>query len=320
MNIVDAPTLDVIIVTYNSELHIAACLDRLFDKTPGISITVVDNRSSDNTVRVLGDYPAVELVTNVENIGFARAVNQALARIPQQRPVLLLNPDARFAGREARALAISLTDAPSIGAAAPLVHQTDDRMQVVHGGRAPTVWRMFTHQSGLARLGGRWPFFEGHYARMKDAEASDQPLDVDWVSGGCVIISPAARAIAPRLDETWFMYAEDIEYCWRLRRHGLKVQINPRHEARHEVGGSRDQSRRASSDWLLNLYEFYLRDLRSGVAGPILWRAIVASGLVARATAYTLRSLALSRSSTERQHWRRMAKDFRSYAFDLVTH
>lgn len=312
--------LVAIIVTYNSAGHIGACLDTLLDGTPGITVVVIDNGSSDATVEIVSHYSQVALVANAENVGFARAVNQALARIPEQSPVLLLNPDALFKGSDAQAQARGLVTDPGAGAVAPLVRQTNDRMQVVHGGRVPTVWRMFTHQSGLARLGSRWPIFEGHYARIRDAEASRRPLDVDWVSGGCVIISPAAREVAPTLDETWFMYAEDIEYCWRLRRHGLSVKIDPRHEARHEVGGSRDQSRRASSDWLLNLYEFYLRDLRSGVAGPGLWRAVVASGLLTRATAYTLRSLAPSRSSTERQHWRRMAKDFRSYAFDLVTH
>lgn len=312
--------LVAVIVTYNSERHITACLETLLDGTPGIMVMVVDNQSVDRTVDTLKAHPFVQLIINDENVGFARAVNQALALVPEERPVLLLNPDARLAGRDAVALARTLRSTPNLGAVAPLVHQTEDRMQVVHGGRVPTVWRMFTHQSGLARLGNRWPFFAGHYARMKDAKRTSRPLDVDWVSGGCMLISPAARTMAPRLDETWFMYAEDVEYCWRLRRLGFTVRIDPRFEARHEVGGSRDAARRASSEWLLNLYEFYLRDLRAGVAGPFLWRTVVAGGLLARAVVYGIRAIASEGSSVERRHWRRMARDFRAFATDLVRH
>lgn len=307
-----------IVVTYNSSRHVDPCLTTFFDGTPDLSAVVIDNASQDDTLHRLEGFKNVRVVANANNVGFSKAVNQALALVPVDQPVLLLNPDARFAGRDVRRLLTQVSVRADWGLAAPLVRQTRDFMDVVHGGRAPTLWRMFTHQSGLSRLGARTRLFEGHYSRLNVVAKSPGAYEVDWVSGGCVLISPNARKYAPRLDDTWFMYAEDIEYCLRVRRHGLTVSICPSIEARHEVGGSRTRHTKASSEWILNLHHLYRRDISRGPASAFAWRVVVCAGLLSRAAGYRLRSIQPGRPSDERRHWKSSSTDFTTYAKDLA--
>src|SRR5688572_30125597 len=96
--------LTAIIVTYNSSRHIEECLDAFLDGSHDLSVVIVDNNSQDDTLERIGSRDQTQVVPNQQNVGFSKAVNQALDMVPEDHPVLLLNPDARFSGTDARRL------------------------------------------------------------------------------------------------------------------------------------------------------------------------------------------------------------------------
>lgn len=305
----------VVVVTYNSCGFIDATLKALDLASDNLSVIVVDNASTDGTTAIVSGHPSVELIANRENVGFAQAVNQALAKIPISSFVLLLNPDAVISGEDVRGLANGFATDPRMGICAPLVRQSQDRMRVMHGGRFPTAWRMFLHQSGLsnfARAGGP---FSGHYYHLKNVKRGEI-LDADWVSGGCMMISPRLRSVLPRLDASWFMYAEDIHYCWAAKQVGYAVKIDTRFTATHEVGGSQSVDSKPSPTWLLNLYDFYRRDLNSNTLGRRIWCESVVWGLRARGVFYVAYSKkpGLARDRSIRRQWERKSEEFFEFA------
>ncbi|MDY0914608.1 glycosyltransferase family 2 protein [Rathayibacter festucae] len=278
------PAVSVVVVTYNSVGVIRSCFDALADggePPAGLEVLVVDNLSRDDTVAVLrAEYPWVRIIENTQNAGFSRAVNLGAAHA-SGRHLLLLNPDAQISASAVAGLASLLDADPSIGAVSPLLENEGEDVVIVAAGHAPTIAKMLLHQTGLSRLGRRVPALEGHYLFTADLDGG--PRDVDWVSGGCLMVPLELWRRLDGLTDRWFMYAEDVELCLRIRAEGLRVVLDPRLHALHAMGGSSsDVDGRVGTDWIVNLFDLYgWRMARSGLQQRF-WRAVVLAGMRSR--------------------------------------
>jgi N-acetylglucosaminyl-diphospho-decaprenol L-rhamnosyltransferase len=301
------PVVSVVIVTYNSAQVIAECLDSLTgpltaDGTPAFTheIIVVDNQSTDDTVvLVRARFPHVRVILNPENAGFSRAVNLAAGEA-RGRTLLLLNPDAMIEPQVVDGLAARLLGDPSIGVISPVLENEGEEVRIIAAGHAPTIWRMFLHQTGLSRLGGRFPALEGHY--LFASNFAGRPRDVDWTSGGCLMARTDLWRELAGLTDRWFMYAEDVEFCLRVRSSGARVVVDPTLHATHAMGGSSSNvDGRVNTAWIVNLFDLYgWRMARTG-AQTALWRKVVEVGMLTRVGYFRLSGLRSGRRASAAQ-------------------
>lgn len=304
------PRCSIIIVTYNSAHVVGQCLEALRTDDAGLQVIVVDNASSDDTVSyVRQEFPSIELVEAGDNLGFARGVNLGVSHATGD-VLCLLNPDAVASRAQIREMLTVFAGEPSTGAAGPAITHPDGRLKIVPMGAQPTLWRMFTHYSGLSRLAARFPIFEGHYII---ASALTQQRDVGWIGGGCLFVKRAVWDQVGGLSERWFMYAEDVELCHRITEAGHRLVAVPEVEVEHRVGTSSKGVTSTSSIWITNLLDYYSADLARSPLSVLAWKAVVTLGLWSRAALSGVRYL------TSRQSiWKSQARAFRKYGIDVA--
>ncbi|WP_161799537.1 glycosyltransferase [Pseudarthrobacter siccitolerans] len=289
--------ISVVIVTYNSAHVIGDCLRALVPAAE-LEIIVVDNASRDETLDIVrAEFPAVIIIRNRENRGFAKAVNLG-AESASGDVILLLNPDATIAYENVLSLSASLLADTGLAVIAPVLSDGAGEFRTVSAGMAPTLRNMLNHSAGLSRFGGVIPLFRGHYLLSKDLRA--ESVDVDWVSGGCLMVKRDDWEAVNGLTERWFMYAEDIEFCMRIRERGRRIRIQPNLLASHSIGGSSSNvDGRVNTLWIENLFDLYCWRLSRSRFDRELWRLVVSGGFFARAAFYKLRSLRHGRTLRE---------------------
>ena len=299
-------------VTFNSEHVVSASLGAIAG-SDHLEIIVVDNCSTDGTVELIErDFPDVRVVLNRSNAGFAKAVNLGSSSASAKH-LLLLNPDAVITAESVLALSSALDRRADAAIIAPLVADPDGEFATIGAGHAPTIWRMFTHASGLSRLSKRVPILEGHYLFPFNLRSTTS--DVDWVSGGCLLTRRDDWKSLQGLTERWFMYAEDVDYCLRSRAAGRAVILYSDVHALHAVGGSSSSvDGRFSVAWIRNLYDLYGRLPKTNAPKRLLWRTVVRTGFEGRRAIYAGR-YKLRRREADLVNMRR----FRAYSRALAT-
>jgi N-acetylglucosaminyl-diphospho-decaprenol L-rhamnosyltransferase len=280
--------LTVVLVSYNSREVILSALAPLVG-VDGVDIIVVDNASQDSTVSgIETQFPSVRVMKMAENLGFAKAVNLGIESC-RTANVMLLNPDAVVSIASVRTLVSALTE-PGSGIVAPLIEDQGSRLGILPAGRFPTIWRMLLHFSGVSRMSAGRRALWGHY--LRPANVTSRRLAVDWVTGACMVFSKDTWDLAGRLSERWFMYAEDIDFCFRVRSLGLSVCLLSDATASHLVGQSDSSgSYSANPAWILNLHDFYSSQLARSALHSFSWCFVVSLGLLSRSWAYWLRSV-----------------------------
>ena len=217
------PELTIAIVLYNSAETLPDCVRSIREElVSGFAELIgVDNASPDESVAVLrAEFPAAQVVEMDRNRGFAAGVNAALARA-RGRYWLLLNPDVRAPAGGLRGLVAWMDAHPGLGVASPEIVDVDGRWE--EPGRAlPSVARVLLRLSRLHRLlpaDVRRRIFRGSYWTSGDQ------LNTGWVPGTAMIVRPAAVSTVGLMREELFMYGEDVEWCWRMRRAGWRVGV-----------------------------------------------------------------------------------------------
>jgi N-acetylglucosaminyl-diphospho-decaprenol L-rhamnosyltransferase len=239
--------LSIVIVTYNSSAFIDACLrsTRAVIETVGAEhaeACVVDNQSTDDTVAVVRSaHPWVRVIESDRNGGFAHGVNLGL-RATTGTFVLWLNPDSRFltdAGRGLRDVMTWMDAHPRAGIVGGRMLDPDGSVQR----------SVRTFPSYAAVLGARysvltrvWPGnpFSTRYLRGDLSYA--ELATVDWVSGACLLHRRALSDALHGLDEGFFMYFEDVDFCYRATLAGWTVHFHPGFSVEHHIGGSSEQA------------------------------------------------------------------------------
>ncbi len=214
------PDLSIVIVSYNTRDMLRDCLNSLPQGTEGLTteIFVVDNNSPDDSIgMVRQEFPDVICIANKDNAGFTKANNQAL-RIAQGEIVVILNPDTETELRSLTTLVTFLREHPDVGAVGPKLLNSDGSLQ--HNGRRfPTPWREFLGHSGIANWNRANFDRKYEYGR----EDFDVLAEVDQVSGACMMVPKHVMDKVGMLSEDFYMYYEEVEWCWRIRQAGYKV-------------------------------------------------------------------------------------------------
>lgn len=241
----DRCRISILLVNYRAYAELTACLGSL--ETHGsaaLDIIVVDHASEANAAAKLRQqFPRVNVIGVAENPGFAAGVNRA-ARAAVGDYLLLLNPDCLLASDIAGPLAGWLEGHPEAGVCGALVREPGGAIQA-SARRFPGVTTGFAGRtSWLTKV---WP--QNVWTR-RNLEPSTtnvrEPVVVDWVSGACTMVRRTAFEAVGGMDEGFFMYWEDADFCFRVKRAGWQTIYNPRVEVLHLTGRSSAHARRAA--------------------------------------------------------------------------
>ncbi len=229
-----APRVTIVIVSFNTRVDLARCLQAFADTPPAVTfqIVVVDNASSDGSAAMVADrFPGVRLIEAGGNLGFARANNLGI-RATDSELVLLLNSDTLVPPQALDRLVAALDRLPQAGAVGPRL--------VDGGGTAELSWgRMIAPRAEWEQRRLMRRLAEGdHAAREHVDRLSREERAVDWVSGACLLVRRAAAEQVDLLDERYFMYTEDVDFCAALRAQGWQVVFTPAAEIIHLRGRS----------------------------------------------------------------------------------
>ncbi len=249
-----APTLDVIIVSWNVQELLSRCLttlrEDLMQTSVQATVWVIDNASTDGSAeRVARQYPWVRLETPGENLGYVRGNNRLLSLIEKEGCpdfVWLLNPDTEIRPGAVAALLQAAADHPRAGLIGPQLRNPDGSLQPGAFHFPGLVQPLFD----LGRLPARWyeTPLNGRYPRH--LYESHEPFRIDHPLGAAMLARTAAVAEVGPLDERFFMYCEEIDWAWRMRKAGWESWLVPQAEVIHYGGASSTQVRPVTTAYL----------------------------------------------------------------------
>jgi GT2 family glycosyltransferase len=235
-----SPDLSVVIVNWNVASLLRACLASLIPATSqsfDVEVIVVDNASSDDSVVMVNtEFPQVTLIANRDNRGFAGGNNQGIAAA-DGRYVMLLNPDTEVLGDTLVTLVNYMDDHPDVGLVGPQLLFPDQQVQSSRR-RFPTLGTLFFESTWLEALAPR-TLLERFYVLD---QPDDAVLDVDWITGADMLARREAIQQVGGLDEDFFMYSEELDWCRRIKAAGWRVVYQPAARVIHHVGKSSAQA------------------------------------------------------------------------------
>ena len=230
--------LSLVLVSYRHRVALAACLDSLPAACEGLQyeVIVVDNAPDDGLIEDFRvNRPTIKTIANKTNEGFARGVNRGLA-VAQGRCVALLNPDT-IAFPQAFTRLVRFADAhPDVGLVGPQVTDPDGGIQYSCR-RFPTLAAgLFNRYSALTKLfpKNRWSV---SYMMMDFDHAST--VDVDWLTGACIVARRDAVEKVGALDPAFFLFNEDVDWSKRMHDGGYRVVYHPEARVMHVIGASK---------------------------------------------------------------------------------
>src|SRR5512145_422032 len=250
--------LSICIVTRQARDYLRDCLNSIAANPPPgeYEMIVVDNASTDGTLEMLHDqFPSAQVVANSTDAGYTTPMNQALRR-GVGRYLMQLNPDTLVHPGALSTLVEFAETHPDTAVCGPKVLNADGTMQKSCRRGDSRPWAVFTYFLGLSRLFPRSKFFGGYHLNHLD---EDQTNPVDGVAGSCMLMR---RDVAERLDfldERFFAYQEDADYCYRVRQAGYKVYYVPAAHITHfgGRGGTRVQPYRSIYAWHQSYWRYY---------------------------------------------------------------
>lgn len=264
--------VSVIIVSWNTRDILRDCLKSIAEQTRRVTyeIIVVDNASSDDTVEMLErDFPQVKVVENEENLGFSRGNNIGIDR-SSGCYMALVNSDVILLDGCLDRMVDYMDSHPKTGMAGPRALNRDGSLQVSCR-KFPTLWNNFCQTIGLNYLFPKSPLFSEPFMKYW---AHDQEREVDVLSGCFWMIRREALEQVGLLDEAFFFYGEDIDWCKRFHKAGWGVMFYPGAEAIHLGGAS---SQRMPIKFYLELQKADLRYWRKhhGRLGKLTYACVI---------------------------------------------
>lgn len=228
--------LSIVIVSWNARRYLEECLAGLYESTRSSvpEVIVVDNASTDGSPEMVETrFKEVRLIRCPENLGFARANNIGI-RLSQGRYIGLVNSDVKCLDGCMEALVDFMDRHPKAGVVGPRILNSDMTLQSSCR-RFPGLWNNFCSATGLAKVLGRYPAFSGeHMLYFGHA----QPRTVDVLVGCFWMLRREAVKVVGLLDEDFFIFSEDVDWCRRCWDAGWQVMFCPEAQAIHHRGGS----------------------------------------------------------------------------------
>lgn len=271
--------IDIIIVNYNSTDYLLGCLRSIYgalNELPA-KIFVQDNASEDDVDRVTEGFPLVKLTKNSYNMGFSKAANNAMKQSAAPY-IVLLNPDTYVMSGFLESALRYMEENPHVGILGPGILNSDGSVQ----GSARSFPTPLTAFFGRSSLLTKW-FPDNRITRQNVLTTRSDgvtPMEVDWVSGACMVVRRSAVDDVGLMDESYFLYWEDADWCRRMWYKGWKVVYFPQASVIHYVGVSSEQF------LLRSTFEFHKSSYRlfQEYNKPFLWflQPLIIAGLSLR--------------------------------------
>ncbi len=288
--------LAVVILNYNTRELLRNCLRSLEAQT-GVhhAVCVVDNASSDGSAEmVAAEFPHVLLLRNAANVGYAAGNNCGLRAFgfpaaPQARYALLLNPDTVVPPQALRDL-VAFADAnPGVGIVGPKLVLPNGALDLACRRSFPTPAVSFYRLVGLSKLFPKSRRFARYNLTYLD---EDEQADVDAVVGACMMVRAEAIARVGLLDEQFFMYGEDLDWCLRVKQAGYRVVYYPRVVVQHVKRAASRSSAKARYEFQRAMWLFYRKHYRAQTSWLV--DKLVIAGLALRGGPALLREMLAS--------------------------
>jgi GT2 family glycosyltransferase len=281
---------DVVIVNFNSGFYLLDAVKTAQNASVVQRLIVVDNASTDQSLETLADHrnDSVSIIRNDANLGFGAACNIGI-RAGNADYILLLNPDCQVQAGAIERLVSVLQSTPNAGMAGPLLLNPNGTEQA--GGRRiiPTPGRAFSRGLGLLHLRRFFPRLLSDFAQHEEPLPKN-PIEVEAISGACMLVSRAAVNDVGLFDERYFLHCEDLDWCVRFHQSGYSIIFVPDARVVHEKGVSSDSRPFATEYYkhrgMVRFYRKFLRKQYSPflfylvLAGVWLRYAVVASVLL----------------------------------------
>lgn len=234
--------LSIIIISFNTSNLLLSCINSIIRQTKDVSyeIIVVDNASTDGSPEIISNLQGVKLINNKNNIGFAGANNQGI-RKTKGRYILLLNSDTIISDNLLKEMVLWMDEKPEAGITTCSLRNKDGSIQG-NGGFFPTLMRVFSWMT-IQDL----PFVDRvikpfHPAKSKsfskETEFYKKPRELDWITGAFMLVRKDVFEKAGHFDEDYFMYVEDVDFCYRVKRQNWKIWYFPQWSIIHYGGAS----------------------------------------------------------------------------------
>ena len=286
--------LSIVIPTYNAHEWIEQCLDsiRLHHPACDYEVVVVDDKSTDDTLAIVREkFPDVRLFANEKNVGFGKTVNVGL-RETRSQYVLVLNNDTWMHEGALDALVNFLDTHADTGIVGPKVLNGNGAIQQQCRRRIPTPMAALLYFTGIAKMFPKNPKVAGYLMTAADENAT---TEVDSVSGACLMVRRDVLDKIQGFDPDYFLYGEDMDFCWRTKLAGWKVIYFPGAIITHfgGQGGTGKKRVYATIEWHRAMWIFYKKH-RAPRVGPLerglVFTAVVAKGALAVAVNAVRRS------------------------------
>lgn len=241
--------LSIIIVNWNSKDYLRKCLASVLAETRGLTyeIIVIDSASFDGSEEMVRtEFPAVKFIQSQENLGFSKSNNRAFEASCGEY-VLFLNPDTEVLGSSIQTLHKLIASLPDAGAVGCRLLNTDGTLQTSCVQAFPTILNQLLSAEALRRLSPR----SGLWGMRAIFENNNKPAAVDMISGACLLMRRSVFEKAGRFSTDYFMYAEDVDLCYKARKLGLTNYYFGGAYVVHHGGGSSHQARSNFSNIML---------------------------------------------------------------------
>lgn len=229
--------LSIIIVNYKTKVLTLACIESVFSSITSYNyeIILIDNASNDGTIEAVNDrFPQVITITNTDNVGFSKANNQGI-RIAQGRYVLLLNSDTIAQRDTFQTMLHFMDENPTVGASGCKIVLPDGSLDKACKRGFPTPSASFYYAFGFAKLFPKIPRFNQYQLGYL---SPDEAYPIDSLVGAFMLIRREAIEQVGMLDEEFFMYGEDIDWCYRIKQAGWVNYYYPKTQIVHYKGAS----------------------------------------------------------------------------------
>jgi GT2 family glycosyltransferase len=257
--------LSIIIVNWNTRELLRACLESLreFLAHPAYEIMVVDNASSDGSAQMVGEeFPSARLLALPENIGFSRGNNAALRQAKGQY-LMLLNSDTEVQPGAIELMCSYMDEHSDVGGLGPQLLNPDGTVQLSCRTFPSYRTALFHRKSLITRL---FPQnrFSAQYLMTKTGHADT--MEVDWVIGACLLTRRKIIEQVGLMDEEFFMYAEDVDWCYRMRQAGWKITYLPQAKVLHHYEKSASKAPfRMNFQRHRSMWRFYAKHYSRGI-------------------------------------------------------
>jgi GT2 family glycosyltransferase len=275
------PNVSAIIVNYNAGSELNKAVNLLLCSTLVVQVIVVDNGSTDHSMKdietIADSDSRIVCIRNNRNLGFAKACNIGVVAAGKNDYLLFMNPDCFLDKDALEKLLLCMKSSQQTGMAGPLILNPDGTEQA--GGRraVPTPWRSFIRAFGFVRFRERYPRLFSDFL-LNQQPLPNGPVEVEAISGSCMLVSRAVLKDVGLLDEGYFLHCEDLDWCMRFRQRGWKIMFVPdAHVVHHK--GTCSKTRPIFVEWHKHkgMMRFYGKFFRHQYPGILMW--IVATGV-----------------------------------------